>query len=137
MAIKNTPSILGDLANLGKRAPLAGGTSGQAAAERPVSEIWANVGYTTQGTDGDTIFVGLPYGIALDTMNMRELPKTNVKMRQLRTAQNALLEKMQRTGAELAPGESVVIQLEVEIRRNAVEEGITEADTALIKDLPF
>lgn len=135
MAIKNS-SILEDLKNLGNRNTAASSNAQQGEEARKTSDFWANIGYSVVNPDtGDDMFIGLPFGMAIDTMKPRDLPRTNGKMRQLRVAQNALLEKIQAAAAQLAPGESIILPLEIELRRNAEDEGITESDTALVKDL--
>lgn len=109
--------------------------------ERVASKIWMNVGYVVAGVNGDDQFVSLPYGVAIDTMQPRDVPVKQGAFRALRIAQNTLLEQLQAAGAQLEPGQSVYLPygegsvLIIELRRAGEEEGITEEDGALVKDL--
>lgn len=76
---------------------------------------WLNIGYETN--DEDYPFVSLPMGIGVDTMDPVALRGQNADFNEFSAHRNKLLELLQNTAAELAPGESCIINLQVQLRR--------------------
>lgn len=120
-----------------KRMPFGGINGG--AEERPVSNLWLNIGYEINGK-----FVNLPLGMPIDTMKPAEIRGQNEDFVKLRTAQNALLKALQDLGATFAPGQEQDIQLTVKLRRvnGALDISKTEneysvdLDAMLVKPAP-
>lgn len=98
-----------------------------AAKDLPKSQFWMNVGFTAEGagTDGEDMFVSLPYGLPLDSMEHVNTKSKNADYTQLQQARNSLLDQVKEAAATLQPGESMTVQLEVQIRRIEEEVGET------------
>ncbi len=101
-----------------------------AAKDLPKSQFWMNVGFTAEGagSDGEDIFVSLPYGLPLDSMEHVNTKSKNADYTALQQARNSLLDQVKEAAATLQPGESMTVQLEVQIRR--VEEEVEETVSA-------
>ncbi len=97
-----------------------------AAKDLPKSQFWMNVGFTAEGAgaEGEDIFVSLPYGLPLDSMEHVNTKSKNADYTALQQARNSLLDQVKEAAATLQPGESMTVQLEVQIRR--VEEEVEE-----------
>jgi len=95
------------------------GKSASTVEDKPKAKFWLNLGYTAQGEDGEDKFVSLPTGIPLDTQEPLDVKKiNNDDFRQLRSAQNNLLEELiAYAESTLQPGQETVIQLQVQLRR--------------------
>lgn len=77
--------------------------------ERPKEFLWGNVGYNVDVNDPETgevekIFVGIPIGIPMGTMEPVVYRGSNKKYAQLVSAKNQLLAQLQAMGAEMEPG---------------------------------
>jgi hypothetical protein len=74
---------------------------------------WLNLGYTAQlpNADGELedVFIGLPFGIPIDTMNEYEPRSTSERELLIAEAKNDLLHWWQAKCAKLAAGESVTL----------------------------
>ena len=98
--------------------------------ERPKANMWANIGYTASNGE----FVGLPYGIPLDTQNEVEVRGGDQQYVNLMAAKNALLKALIEETAKLEPGESKEVNLVVQISR--VKTKLTaDEDSPYTKDL--
>lgn len=126
-------SILAGLEKLGQSRSAA--PAAPAKEDRPENKIWANIGYTMQDSNGEDVFINLPYGLAIETMQPRELPrKKGTEFRAIRVAQNAFLEQLQLAGMKLEPGESVMLPMNitVELRRTGEEEELSVEDNRYV-----
>lgn len=116
---------------------VVGGSRNSQNQDRKEAKVWLNIGYYSDEVDdnGEPIFVSLPYGLAIDTMN--ELKVTgNKEWRDLASAKNNLLEQLTEFGLALAEGETQDINtLVIQLRRaNDVEETPTK-ENRLVKDI--
>ena len=100
-----------------------------AAKDLPKSQFWMNVGFTAEGAgaEGEDVFVYLPYGLPLDSMEHVNTKSKNADYTALQQARNGLLDQVKEAAATLQPGESMTVQLEVQIRR--IEEEVAEEPT--------
>lgn len=97
-----------------------------AAPKKESAKIWLNFGYNRPVADAagnqSTVFVSLPFGIPVDTQDMKDL-KGSGNMLQLRKWQNELLEEVVRIGNDLEPGAEKILAfdgtngLAIQIRR--------------------
>jgi len=83
--------------------------------ERVAAVWWLNFGYPVlvqEEVDGEMKevekFVSLPGGVALDTMKEHEI-KGSIPYQQLLTAKNDLLKELLTEGANMAPGEEIIL----------------------------
>lgn len=119
-----------------------------AAKKKEDSQFWINIGYqrevvNAQTGETETIFVALPYGVALDPMKEFDLNTvTNPNMARLRRAQNHLLGQVNEAAATLAPGEDVLLAcdentgLAIQLRRVKAAAAVpADDDNSLIKPL--
>lgn len=103
--------------------PAASETSSAPRAEKPKAEFWANIGMTVPLTNPltgeiETTFVSLPFGSAVDTMDPVEIKGQNVNYNNLQEGKNALRQHLLDVGANLQPGQEVVLPyLQVQLRR--------------------
>ena len=84
---------------------------------REPSKFWLNVGYRVDGADEKFQFVSLPLGIALDAVEPFQVRGQNEEFKQFRFAQNDLLAEIRDAAASLSAGESITLNLEVQLRR--------------------
>lgn len=91
---------------------------------RPQAELWLNVGYEVPHTsvvDGvkvqETRFISLPVGIPVDTMDHVATNQRSEDYRNLQHARNNLLDHILAKSQELKPGESVNLNLTIQLRR--------------------
>lgn len=80
--------------------------------QQPKATVWVNIGVPKNGK-----FIQLPIGLPIDTMSKSEIRGQNEDFVKQRTAQNDLLEYLQKLGASLQPGEERDLNLQVRIRR--------------------
>lgn len=85
------------------------------ASERPKAQFWLNLGYETD--DEARPFVSLPQGIALDTQEKEKTNSSNKDYAAFNAAKNNLLDQLLEAAASLAPGESMIVPLQIELRR--------------------
>lgn len=111
--------------------------------DRPQAQVWLNFGYTVAGAgvEGEDVFVALPVGIALDTMQPADERVNSADFAARRQASNALLLRLQEAAKKLEPGEARIIAaddnsgLSVELRRVADKAVADPSKNALIKDI--
>lgn len=82
-------------------------------AERDQSQFWLNVGYTAD----DGRFVSLPYGLPMDNMADVRVSGQNEEWVALSHARNDLKAELLEAAGQLEPGQEVIVQLEVRLRR--------------------
>lgn len=86
--------------------------------DRAPTMIWLNVGYKhVDETTGEEIFVSLPMGLPIDTMQEANVRGKNEDYVQLQQAKNALLTQLLQAAAELAEGETLDVDLDLQLRR--------------------
>lgn len=101
-------------------APKAGAQQQQQ--DAPKAEVYLNVGVTislpnAEGVE-EELFVSLPFGLALDTMNEAQMRGSSADYHQLVQAKNQLLAALQKQAETLESGqEEPVPYLEVRARR--------------------
>ena len=98
-----------------------GAKAAPAAGDKPKSQFWLNLGYgvTIAGEDGqpEDRFVSLASGIPLDGQEVLPTNSRNIPYAQLNAARNDLHDQLMELAGDLAPGESRMVQLEVQLRR--------------------
>lgn len=109
-----------------KSFPKANGAAAGAGAstdDRPKAEVWLNVGINVDMPNAETgelepVFVNLPVGIPLDTMQAITIRGKNAEWHQLAQAKNWLLDELQKMSAEMEPGEDHIVEgLQIQVRR--------------------
>lgn len=104
----------------------AAATKSKAADDRPKAQLWLNIGYDVQVEVRDpetgvmhaeTRFISLPVGIPLDTMDKLPTNSSNQEFAALQAARNSLLDQLIAKASSVSPGESVNINLQVNLRR--------------------
>lgn len=90
---------------------------------RPRAQVWLNVGTTVDipnPTTGEveSVFVALPVGIPLDTMEHMETRGTNKNWAHMVQAKNWLLDQLKAMGEGIeAGGEEIVDGLQIQVKR--------------------
>jgi len=110
------------------------------AADRPKAEYWLNLGYASDVKDdeGNNLFISLPQGIPLDTQDHLKTNSRNTDFAQFQAARNDLLDQLIAHAQNLQPGESSVINLQVQLRRvNEEAAPIDPANNSFTKKLSF
>jgi hypothetical protein len=110
-----------------QRRNLFGNESNNDRADLPKAQVWMNVGYSQEVSTGEkddkgkdimeTIFIALPLGLPVDTMEPININTRNQSYGQLQAARNDLLSQLQDAAAKLAPGEETSVKLEIQLRR--------------------
>jgi hypothetical protein len=87
------------------------GGNGTDKQDLPKAQIWMNVGYVveTGNEESPTMFVSLPVGLPIDTMEAIPVTSRNAGFAQFQSARNNLLAQVQAAAATLAPGEERII----------------------------
>lgn len=87
--------------------------------DQPKAQLWLNIGYDSGVKDdsGATRFVSLPVGIPVDTTEKLATTSRNSDYRAFQTARNDLLDQIMEVGNALQPGESQVLNLQIQLRR--------------------
>jgi hypothetical protein len=88
-------------------------------ADRPKSQYWLNLGYTSdvEDEDGSMRFVSLPIGIPLDNQERLPTNSRNQEFAAFQSARNDLLDQIQEVAKSLEPGEYRTLNLEIQLRR--------------------
>lgn len=97
-----------------------GATKPVANSDKPKAQFWLNLGYavTIEGEDGpEDRFVSLASGVPLDGQEVLPTTSRNVMLAKLNAARNDLHAQLMELAGDLAPGESRIVQLEVQLRR--------------------
>ena len=108
-----------------------------AAPTQEKSELWLNIGYQTDVKDdsGKPVFVSLARGIPLDQVPEQATNSSNEGFAFLRAAQNDLRDQLLAEANKLAPGETAVFTMEVQVRRVNGDPVIDLAKNPLSKKL--
>lgn len=110
-----------------------------APADKPKAAFWMNIGYEAEvlrDNVPEKVFIGLPFGLPLDTMSRADESSRNAEMRALMGARNALLDQVLEAAKSLKPGEERLVNLQVQIRAvNEAATPIAAADNPFIKPL--
>lgn len=110
--------------------------------ERPVSEFWLNIGIRRPGPDGQPVFLSLPVGVPLTGQKAKSIPnlpanykeltseeqQKKVDFRNRRIAELNLFEQVEKLCGTLAPGETKILKLEVELRRISPKDEVSEME---------
>ena len=104
----------------------AAATKNKPADDRPKAQVWLNIGYDvevevrdpqTGAMHTETRFISLPVGIPLDTMDKLPTNSSNQEFAALQAARNSLLDQLIAKANSVSPGESVNVNLQVNLRR--------------------
>jgi len=105
--------------------------------DRPKAQVWLNVGRTYQIPNPETgevedVFIALPVGIPLDTMEHMEVRGSNKNWAHMVQAKNWLLDQLQTLGEGVeAGGEEVIDGLQIQVKR------VGKAPAPSTSDNPF
>lgn len=94
--------------------------SGQGAGDKAPAQFWLNIGYDSgvEEEDGSgTRFVSLPLGIPLDTQAPVPTNSRNPTFAEFQAARNDLLSEIMKVAQSMAPGESQILNLQIQLRR--------------------
>lgn len=86
----------------------------------PKATLWINVGYDSGVKDEETghnKFVSLPLGIPVDTQERLKTNMRNSEYGRLNAARNNLMDQILEKAKSLAPGEEMLLNLQVQLRR--------------------
>lgn len=97
--------------------------------DKPKSQLWVNIGYTVQ-VDGEDVFVSIPLGIPVDSINQLPTNTRNVEFNLLNQARNELLQDIINSAEDLEPGQSHTLELEIQLRRIDKEVDPLPADSS-------
>lgn len=99
--------------------------------DRPKAQFWLNIGYEADHViDGEETprFISLPVGIPLDTMETLPTNSRNQVYALQQAARNDLMAQLIAHAQNLQPGQSTIVNLQIELRR--VNEDAGPVDTA-------
>lgn len=109
-------------------------TFGNNTPEKPTREkatLWLNIGYVSgvKDEDGTNRFVSLPLGIPVDSMEALPTNSKNEQYALFQAARNDLLAQIMEVAKDIKPGESKLLNLQIQLRRvaDAVEPAVPEA----------
>ncbi len=97
--------------------------------DRPAAKLWINLGKEKGGR-----FINLPVGIPADTMEPLPIKGQNEEWAKFQSSRNSLLRLIQEKGDSLLPGEEVVLNLEVRLRKVNDEIAIDSDDNEFSLD---
>ena len=94
-----------------------GTPAAQPAREKAV--LWLNVGYVSdvKDEDGTNRFVSLPLGIPVDSMEALPTNSRNQDYAMFQQARNDLLNQILVVAKDVKPGESKILNLQIQLRR--------------------
>lgn len=81
---------------------------GNRSADLPEADVYLNIVFKSQDDKGEALYISLPRGIAIDTMEPVPLT-TNAEFNVLVEGKNQFLEQIQLLAAQLEPGEERII----------------------------
>lgn len=88
--------------------------------DRPKSQVWLNIGYEVQVAneqgEQEKLFVSLPYGLPIDTMEPAKVSGSD-RWAAYQGARNDLLAQIQQLASQMQPGEEKTLNLQVQVRR--------------------
>ncbi len=90
-----------------------------AKAEREKAVLWLNIGYVSdvKDEDGTNRFVSLPLGIPVDSMEALPTNSRNQDFAMFQKARNDLLAQIMEVAKGVKPGESKILNLQIQLRR--------------------
>ena len=109
--------------------------------ERPVAEFWGNIGVTVPMVNAETgvtenVFVSLPVGIALDTMEETKMKGSNANWANMVQAKNWLLDELKKAAEGLEPGGDVIVDdLQIQIKRVSGKAAPSDGENPLLSAL--
>lgn len=110
-----------------KATPAAAGTAQD---DRPKAQYWLNIGYQAdhliEGEDTPR-FISLPVGIPLDTMETLATNSRNQVYALQQAARNDLMAQLIDHAQGLEPGQSTIVNLQIELRRVNEDAGPVDA----------
>ena len=109
--------------------------------DRPKAKFWLNIGYDSgvhDETTGGTKFVSLPAGIPLDGQERLATNSRNQEFAAFQSARNNLMDQIMARAEQLLPGEEVILNLSIQLRRvNDEVAEIAPGDNPFTKELKF
>lgn len=123
--------------------------AGAGAADRPKAQLWLNVGYSVEipaldangQPSGETEerFVALPVGIPLDDMKYVKILGGKSFINDQKIAQNDLLDQLLESVKDLLPGETRMVNLQLQVRRvqDQVEHTADAATNMFVRKIQF
>jgi len=91
--------------------------------DRPAAQVWLNIGINVDMSnpetgETETVFVSLPLGLPVDTMEPLAMRGSNANWANMVQAKNYVLEELQKMAAGVAPGEGEFVDgLKIQIKR--------------------
>lgn len=113
-------------------------SGGQSRRDLPQATIWLNVGYTLEGAgkDGEDLFISLPVGLPIDTMQSVSESSNNADYANMQQARNALLAQLIEASNSFEPGEERLLPgLQLQMRRVKNKEVGDVAANPLVKPI--
>lgn len=97
----------------------ANNTAKADASDKPKAQFWMNIGYDSGivDEDGTSRFVSLPQGTPLDTQDHLPTNSRNNEFAAFQSARNELLDRLLARASHLTPGESCILNLQIQLRR--------------------
>lgn len=108
--------------------------------DRPKAKFWLNIGYDSGVADenGGTKFVSLPAGIPLDGQERLATNSRNHEFAAFQSARNNLMDQIMARAEQLLPGEEVILNLSIQLRRvNDEQAEIAPDQNQFIRELKF
>lgn len=104
---------------------------------RAPSQLWINIGYSTEeeNKQGEKYFVSTPMGLAVDNQEKHKTNASDPTYARFMAAKNDLLDQIMAAGAKLAPGESMILPLEIQLRRVAEEVEVDNSNNSMIRKI--
>lgn len=101
--------------------------------DRPQAKFWLNVGYEVSVKDSDgvesTRFISLPIGLPLDTQQHKTSRGTG-EVAQIISAGNDLLDELVKAAQAIPPGETQLVNLQIQIRHVKPENAVVSGSNA-------
>lgn len=135
----------------GRRNQTAAANAGDngATVDRPKAQLWLNVGYSVEvpaldangqpSGEMEERFVSLPVGIPLDDMKQVKITGGKSFINDQKIAQNDLLEQLLDSVQDLPPGETRMVNLQLQVRRvqDAVVHTADAATNMFVRKIQF
>ena len=135
----------------GRRNQTAAANAGDngATVDRPKAQLWLNVGYSVEvpaldanghpSGEMEERFVSLPVGIPLDDMKQVKITGGKSFINDQKIAQNDLLEQLLASVQDLPPGETRMVNLQLQVRRvqDAVVHTADAATNMFVRKIQF
>jgi hypothetical protein len=87
------------------------------AVRKPTAKVWLNPGkMITFPGEEEAVFVGLPQGLPLDTMDRVKTNQSSPKMRALNNAKNSIVDAVMAACEGRAPGDVFYVNLTCQVR---------------------